>query len=73
MAKSKFQYLEAVVFDVSYCRGDYSRHPLKNGQLVIYLGEIPNVPGHCVVATYEGHVVPMIHPDELRQAEEDEL
>lgn len=49
------------------------RHPLHFGDRVYYLGDIPNVPGHCIVATDGGKLVPMIHTDELRQATEDEI
>lgn len=68
----KFEQYEAVVFEPWSYRPD-ERHPLKYGELVYYLGEIPNVPGHCIVARYTGEVVPMIHPDDLREAREEEL
>lgn len=68
---------EAVVFDpywnVKGVKWENLEHPLKKGELVYYLGEIPNVEGHCIVATYDGRVVPMIHPEDLRKAREDEL
>ena len=28
------------------------KYDFKNGQLFVYMGEIPNMPGHCVVADY---------------------
>lgn len=74
--KKKFKQYSVVVFDFEYGRKNpeaYKKHPLKLGEKVIYLGDMPNVPGHCVVAQYSGKVVPMIHPEELRLAKEEEL
>jgi hypothetical protein len=70
----EFKYLEAIVFEPSWYQAfaPYS-HPLNYGQMVYYMGEIPNVPGHCVVATYESKVVPMVYPDDFRKAKEKEL
>jgi hypothetical protein len=68
---TKYKPCQAVVFDPPK-NNDYSKHALKRGQLVYFLGYIHNVPGHCIVATWEGLVVPMIHPGELREPTEDE-
>ena len=75
MKKSKkFKHLEAIVFAPTWWnKSSVDRHPLSFNEVVYYLGDIPNVPGHCVVATYEGKVVPMVHPDDFRKAKEDEL
>lgn len=51
----------------------HDRHPLKYGDRVYYLGEIPNVPGHCLVFKRGVGIVDMIHPADLRQATEEEL
>jgi len=72
--KLGFQHCEAVIFDPKWWdEVDHKGHPLTKGQLVYFLGLIPNVPGHCIVATSEGKVIPMIHPEELRLPKEDEL
>jgi hypothetical protein len=49
------------------------KHPLKYGELVIYLGDIPNSPSHCLVCKENGTVVWMIHTEDLREATEDEV
>lgn len=71
----KFKQYEAVVFDPKwvdkYPLSD--NHPLQLRELVYFLGLIPNVPGHCIVATEEGKIVPMIHPEDLRPAKDCEL
>ena len=76
MKRSKFKFCEAIVFEPAWWDANpqyHSTHPLKKGEVVYYLGEIPNVEGHCIVATYEGKVVPMIHPDDCRKARDEEL
>lgn len=70
----KFKMGEAVVFDPSWWEKKYEKkHPLKKGEIVYFLCDIPNVEGHCIVATHDGKTVPMIHPQDLRKATEDEL
>lgn len=51
----------------------HDKHPLTFGDRVYYLGEIPNVPGHCLVFCRDVGVVDMIHPGDLRKAKEEEL
>jgi hypothetical protein len=73
---AKFKYLEIVTFDPPYAKknpGSYDKHPIKIGDTVLYLGEIPNAPGHGAVVKYSGEVIWMIHPDEFRKATDEEL
>lgn len=81
MAK-KFKLCEAIVWEPKWYdeyvkdlrrEGRKMNHPLKKGEVVYFLGEIPNVPGHCIVAKYTGEVVPMVHPEDFRKAKEEEL
>ncbi len=51
---------------------DLKQHPLKYSEHVIYLGDIPNTPGHCVVIKTTGECVPMIHTADLRVLSEEE-
>lgn len=74
--RSKFKHCEAIVFDPAWWDAypEYHQgHLLHKGEVVYYLGEIPNVPGHCIIAKYTGRVVPMLHPEDFRKAKEDEL
>lgn len=50
----------------------HDKHPLKYNERVIYLGDIPNSPSHCVVIKTTGECVPMIHTADLRQLSEEE-
>lgn len=74
-----FQLNEVVFFEPSYVSNEeeWSKkcpmHPLNYGDRVYYLGEIPNVPGHCLVFKRGAGVVDMIHPGDLRKAKEEEL
>jgi hypothetical protein len=71
-----FQVNEVVFFEPSWWEKSpqyHDQHPLKFGDRVYYLGEIPNVPGHCLVFKRGVGVVDMIHPGDLRKATEDEL
>jgi hypothetical protein len=37
-----------------FLKRDYPNHPLLDTPVFIYLGEIPNMRDHCVVAEYRG-------------------
>ena len=39
----------------------------------LFLGEIPNMPGHCAVVSRAGHILWGLHLDLLRVATEDEI
>lgn len=71
----KFKSGSAIVFEPTWAKNKKvdKRHPLKYGELVYFLTEIPNVPSHCIVAKYNGKVVAMVHPGDFRLAKEDEL
>ena len=76
--KRKWKQGEAIVFAPKWAEGlsePYAArlHPLKPQELVYFLCNIPNVPGHCIVAKYSGAIVPMVHPEDFRKAREDEL
>lgn len=51
---------------------DLKQHPLKYAESVIYLGDIPNSPSHCVVIKNDGTCVSMIHTADLRLLTEEE-
>ena len=51
----------------------YNNSPIKLGEQVLYLGEVPNAIGHCAVAKHSGEVVWLVHPQDFRKATEDEL
>lgn len=71
--KMRFKFARgmAIVFDPFW--EVPAEHPLKKNELVYFISDIPNVEGHCIVATYDGRIVPMVHPDDFREATEDEL
>jgi hypothetical protein len=51
----------------------HDKHPLKYGQVVHYLAEHSPARGHCIVTTYEGKIVTMIHPEDCRPATDEEV
>ena len=67
----KFKPYEAVVFEPSY-KVDW-RHPLEKGEVVYFLGLIPNIVGHCIVLKENGRAVPNVHPQDFRKCREDEV
>ena len=72
--RMKFKLGERIVFEPKWWKKKYEKeHPLKFGEHYYFISNIPNVPGHCIVATHKGLIVPMIHPEDLRKAREDEL
>lgn len=60
----KHKKMSSLVFEPAWGRNSkaWKKHFLKYGEVVLYLGEMIDVPGHCCVATYDGRVVLMIHP-----------
>ena len=71
----KFKKLQIVVYEPGWVRNDLDLKDsiLKWGEHVLYLGEIPNVPGHCAVARHFGEVVWLVHPEDFRHPKKDEL
>ena len=49
------------------------RYPFQNGESVLLLGEIENMPGHVAVVTRDGKVHFGYHEDTFRQPTEDEI
>lgn len=73
MGKAKFKQGEAIVFDPKWWSDEYYDHPLRPGEVVYFLSNIPNVQGHCIVVKYKGMVIPMVHPEDFRKAKDSEL
>jgi len=88
MRKPKFKSGDAIVFEPKWANdeslrtkmrkievGDevYPGHPLKYGDIVHYLAEHSPAFGHCIVTTYEGKVITMLHPSDFRKATEEEV
>lgn len=50
-------------------------HPLASKELarVLYLGEIPNMPGHCIIVTTSGDVMWGFHTEDFEEIPEDEV
>jgi hypothetical protein len=52
-------------------KGYEDKYEFKNGQRFIYMGEIPNMRGHCVVADYEtGRIHSGYHIENFKAANE---
>jgi hypothetical protein len=75
MAKNSFKPGTAIFFEPEWAKNKKvdERHPLEYGEVVYFLTDIPNVPGHCIVAKHSGEVVAMVHPQDFREATEDEV
>jgi hypothetical protein len=76
--RKNFKPLECVVYDpkwnVEYkSTFDWSKSPIALGEVVLFMGNIPNVIGHCAVAKHTGEVIWLVHPEDFRTAREDEL
>jgi len=48
-------------------------YPFKDGECVLLLGEIENMPGHVAIATRDGKVHFGYHDDNFREPTEDEI
>lgn len=49
------------------------QYPFKTGQCFIFLGEIVQMPGHCIVADRKGKIHWGFHTDNFRDPTEDEI
>lgn len=51
----------------------HKKYPLKVGERVLFLGNIPNMTGHCAVVKFNGKVIWAVHPQDFLAPTEDEL
>ena len=74
--KRKIHKLSVVVFDKERCPQDVWENYYKvqfSGKAFVYMGEIPQMPGHCVLINVDTGIA-MIHETEnFRLATQDEL
>lgn len=47
--------------------------PIRNGETMLFLGEINQAQGHCAVADKKGKIYWMYHTNNFRMLEEDEI
>lgn len=52
---------------------DGAQYPFKRGESLLWLGEITNMPGHCVVVTRAGKVLWGYHSENFRDPTPEEL
>jgi hypothetical protein len=66
--------LSLVKFDiVRVPRGFRRKYPFRAGMTYVFFGEIPNMPGHCIVADYEtGKIHSGYHTDNFIELGEEE-
>ena len=75
----KFKAGEALVFQPSWSSKKfkgaevYYNHPLKYEDVVHFLAYHSPAIGHCIVTTYEGQVITMMHPEDFRLATDEEV
>ena len=66
-----------VKFDQTTCSKEHWDQYYKatfGEDIFIYLGEVPNCPGHCILADLtSGKVIGMYHTDNFREATEEEV
>ena len=71
MNEIKFKQNQIVIFDDP--PGKPSNYPWKIGEHLLYLGEIEQMPGHCIIVNKAGRVFWGWHTDNFRNPTEDEL
>ena len=67
----KFALYKFNLDSVAYQQKPYEEFPFKYGQVVVMLGEIEQMPGHCIVAT-GGKVYFGYHTDDFTKLIADE-
>jgi diadenosine tetraphosphate (Ap4A) HIT family hydrolase len=67
--------LSLVRFDFDALPAEYhARYPFEKGHTYVFFGEIPNMPGHCVVADHQtGRVYSGYHTENFVELSEDEV
>lgn len=71
--QKKPRQLSLVKFDTTRLTHDELRqYPFAKGQSYLFLGEIPNMPGHCVVEL-DGKIVWGYHTDNFIELTEEEV
>lgn len=67
--------LSLVKFEPSQTSDSFHRkYPFRRGIVYIFVGEIPNMPGHCVVVNRKtGKIYSGYHIENFVELEEDEL
>lgn len=76
LKKPRLQNLSIVAYEPRWMKKNksgYPNSPLQYGELALYLGEIPNAPGHCAVASSSGEVIWLLHPEDFRLAKDEEI
>jgi len=62
-----------VRFDFSSLPKEYhKKYPFRKDEAIVFLGEIPNMPGHCVVSTKDGKVRFGYHTDNFIELKPEE-
>lgn len=65
--------LSLVVFEPPHITAK-TKYPFRPNQLLVFLGEIPNMRGHCIVAdTQTGKIHSGFHIENFREASEEEI
>ena len=74
LTENRPRYLSLVRFDFGSVPGEYhSKYPFLDGRAYIFFGEIPNMPGHCVVADYQtGQLYSGYHTESFIELTDDE-
>jgi hypothetical protein len=75
--KCKIRKNTLVVFNLESCDESfyalYYRDKFPEGKLFVFLGEIKQCPGHCILTDLStGLIIGMYHTDNFREATEDE-
>lgn len=69
--KCQFKANQIVVFEVD--KKWAAQYPFELGERVLFLGEIKQMPGHCIVVNKAGRVLWGYHTDDFREPKENEL
>jgi len=67
-----FKQNQIVIFD-NPPKGYEDKYPWKVGQSLLFLGEVVQMPGHCIVVDKAGKVYWGWHTDNFREPTEDEI
>lgn len=69
----KFIQNQIVICDVESPVNNPHAYPWKKGESLLYLGEVVQMPGHCIVVNRKGKIFWGWHTDNFRYPTENEI
>ena len=71
--QERFPQYSLVKFSFEYIKENYFSGNFNSTEVFVYLGECPNMSGHCIVADGEGKITRMYHPEDFQLVNDNDI